>query len=536
MKPRRKCHAFLLAGLLLAAGCTSRESLYADLRAARQEAYGAWQREKEAASASAALLKGGLGLTDAIKLALRHNKKLQAALAERRGVRSGIVSSYKAALPTISVGSAYVRLDEAISGMDDTYSNNLTVTQPIFRGSAIPAALSAARLAACLADEAVRAAVQMAVFEAASAYYDAVLAEHLFAVNEEAVKSAQAHLDEVTKKKQQGVASDYDVLRAQVDVSNFRAAMIQQQNKAHLAKAQLLQVMGVSQRSDVRLVDDLDYVAMRPVLERAVAIAFQQRPELLQAELGVRLQEEALRVAKSAYWPTIAVFYTREWQKPESLNPPNNTWAEDWQVGASATLPLFDIEREGKVLQEKAGLKQKQIMLLDAQERVLLDIEQTILTLRDAEELVESQRLNLDRAREALRLVEVGYQNGVNTEVEVTDARSALTQARGFYYQALYAHTIARLNLQRAMGILCPPPGVGEAPAAPPVPPARIEEFAAGADEKTADTQTDAAAPAVATKPAAEIATGVPGKPERSRASPPPAPDAARADVLLPAQ
>jgi len=511
--------------LIAATGCNSREALYADLRAARHDAYREWQLEKEAAVASEAILKGDLALGDAIKLALRYNKKLQSALEERRKARGEQIASYKAAIPTISVGSTYVRLDEAIAGIDDTYSNSLTVTQPIFQGSAIPAALYAARLAACMADEGVRAAVQTVIFDTASAYCEAVLAERLFAVNEDAVKSAQAHLDEVIKKKQQGVASDYDVLRAQVDVSNFRAAMIQQQNKAHLARTRLLQIMGVSQRSDVRMADDLVFEPMRPVLERAVEIAFHNRPELLQAELGVRLQEQALRVAKSAYWPTIAAFYTREWQKPESMNPPNDTWAEEWRAGARATLPLFDIEREGRVLQEKAGLKQRQIMLLDAQERVLLDIEQAVLTLRDAEEFVESQRLNLDRAREALRLVEVGYQNGVNTEVEVTDARSALTQARGFYHQALYAHTIARLNLQRAMGILCPPPGDGKAPAVSPVPPARIDEFSAdaAAEKRGGNAVPREAKPVV---PPVE-ATSVPGVPERE------VHDAGKADVLL---
>ncbi len=77
---------------------------------------------------------------------------------------------------------------------------------------------------------------------------------------------------------------------------------------------------------------------------------------------------------------------------------------------------------------------------------------------------MDSQRLNLEQANEALRLVTVGAREGVNTELEVLDARAALTRARGDYYQALHAHALARLRYRRAVGVLGPAPGEGQVP------------------------------------------------------------------------
>jgi len=34
------------------------------------------------------------------------------------------------------------------------------------------------------------------------------------------------------------------------------------------------------------------------------------------------------------------------------------------------------------------------------------------------------------------------------------DAQAALTKARAFYYQAIYSHIVAKLDLQKAMGAL----------------------------------------------------------------------------------
>ena len=57
-------------------------------------------------------------------------------------------------------------------------------------------------------------------------------------------------------------------------------------------------------------------------------------------------------------------------------------------------------------------------------------------------------------AKEGLRLAEVGYREGTNTQVEMIDAQAALTTARANHYQAIYSHIIAKLDFQKAMGTL----------------------------------------------------------------------------------
>ena len=479
--------AMVLAPALLG-GCVSSDALYEDVRASRTAAYRQWQHDRQTEQASETRLSGKLTLQDGLKLALANNKQLLATVQDKAAARGGVVESYSAVLPAVTASGGYTRLDSVSSfsvggtsvslGQVNNYSVDLAVSQPLFRGGAITGQLRSAQLALCLSDEGVRAQVQQTIYDVARAYYDTLLAQQLFTVNEEAVKSAEAHLADVTRKRAQGVASEYDVLRAQVDVSNFRAEMIQQRNRIHLAKTSLLKAMGVSQDSVVELSDDLVYASMKPVLEEAVRLAHENRPDLYQAELGVRLQREALRITRSRYWPSVDATFTQQWTRPDPHDSMLDAWGGAWSGGVVARWTLFDgLAREGAVIRDKAVLKRRNIELLDAQERALLEVQQAVLSLRDAEEFVESQRLNLQRAQEGLRLSEVGYREGVNTEVEVTDARSALTRARALHYQTLYDHNLARLNLQRAMGILGPKPGATVVPAEPPARPSRIDEF-----------------------------------------------------------
>jgi outer membrane protein TolC len=99
-------------------------------------------------------------------------------------------------------------------------------------------------------------------------------------------------------------------------------------------------------------------------------------------------------------------------------------------------------------------LKQGQIDLIDAEETALFELTKAQLGIENTAEFIESQRLNLTRAEEGLRLAGVGYREGVNTQVEMIDAQAALTTARANHYQAIYSHIIAKLDFQKAMGTL----------------------------------------------------------------------------------
>ena len=116
---------------------------------------------------------------------------------------------------------------------------------------------------------------------------------------------------------------------------------------------------------------------------------------------------------------------------------------------------LFDgLASAGRVQQAKADLRRAAIDLAEAEEQVLLDVKQALLSLSDAEKFVESQTDNLERANEALRLAKAGYDAGVNTEIEMLDARQALSQTQALYYRAVYSHQVAKLNILRATGAL----------------------------------------------------------------------------------
>jgi len=466
--------AAALAALPLGTGCVALGHFKADVAKSRDAAVEAWQRSRAGQQDTLRpTVKGALSLDAAQLFAMGNNKQLLATLQEKEVAAGRLTEAWSALSPTAALTASYQRLDKVSSfaaapgmtiamGSVNNYALNLELQQPIFSGGAIQAGIRAARVGALMADEQVRTAVQGVLFQTRKVYFDVLLATELVKVSESDLDLARRHLADVEKKLKAGTAKEFDVLRSRVEITNIEAELIGRQNAARVAAASLLRILGVAQDSQVALSGKLEHQPIRPELDAAVTQAFRQRPELLLAELAIRLQNEMVGVARAGWFPMLSVFFTQTYAKPDPRSPTSIKWGDAWTAGGNAAWTIFDgFKTSARVRQERAKLRQQEIGLMDTEEQVLLEVQQALLTIEDAEKLVLSQSANIERAREGLRLAEVGYRAGVTSEVEVLDARQALSKAQALYYQALYAHMMARLLLEKATGVL-EPPGKGD--------------------------------------------------------------------------
>ena len=437
-----------------------------EMRALRAEKSETRLRElsEKAPAVGAVYVSGDLSLAEAVSKAMELNLSLQQARQEREISRGRIQASYSEVLPALALSGDYVRRDEELGTMrdgvytttryEDQYSAGLDLTQPLFNGRA-GAALRAGKLYRLWAETGIRRAEEDVRFEVVSAYYQAVLSAHLLEVNLASLETAERQLADTKARRRQGMASNYDELRAEVEVSNFRAQVLQARNAKDVARTALFRLIGASPESDVKLVDSIPLVIEEITFDGALRTALECRADLAEAEYAVRMQRENVNNARSRYWPEISGHLSQEWANPDPHDSSRDAWGDEWQAGVQVSLPLFDgLDRRGVLIQERAKLKQYEIALCDIEEKVISQVRQLVLSLKTAEEFANSQSRNLETAKEALRLVETGLNEGQNTPVEVMDARQALTTASANYYQSLFDHAMARVSLQKAMGLL----------------------------------------------------------------------------------
>jgi len=405
-----------------------------------------------------------LSVQDSVKVAVRNNPLVLIAREEGSVARGRLTEARSATLPDVMASGRYTWLERVPSatfegrtftlGQQGQYLTTVDVSETLFSGGRISAGIRAAKFYRALAEEQLRGTQQAIAFSAEKAYYDVLLKTEFLVVSQDALRLAESHQSDVEKRHAQELVSDYDLLRAKIEVSNTRAQAIQARNALHLAQTAFLKVLALPLTTEFVLTDKLVYEPAAAKMEESLAVALANRPDLKQADVNIAMQKESIRIAAAGLYPTLAAVGTWEGGNASRFSFGGTGWDQGWYLGVMMSVPVFEgMETKGKLIQERARLRQYELQKRDSLQSAEMEVKQAILSLEDATEFVESQRENVRQAEEGLRLATVRYANDMATQLDVLDARLALTQARNNYAQATYSHMLARLSLKKAMGV-----------------------------------------------------------------------------------
>jgi len=406
-----------------------------------------------------------LSLDKAVDISYKYNKQLLASNQQKDFAQGKILESFSNFLPSIEALGSYTYLEDHNKlkinnnndkvGAKDNLAFTFQATQPIFTAGAIVSGYRASSFSSYITNENIKSQYQKLYFEVAKAYFDILLSEKLLDVQKTAFDNAKSHFEEVKTKNENGVASTYDLLRAEVDVTNFEANVIKGKNKISLFKTKFLKLLGYSKEAKISLENLLKYHPFEIDENKALKTAYLSRPDFKAKSLEIDLQKQMVNIAKSNFFPKVYSTFAHRWGTQGANITTPVKWAKDWNVQVGFKWDVLDFgNKRGKLKQQNSLLRQKRMLLKDITETISLEIQQAILNLEDANEFVKSQKLDLKRAKKALRLSELGYKEGIKTEVEVSDAIMAMTRSQSLYYQAIYQYNLSILQLKLVMGVL----------------------------------------------------------------------------------
>ncbi|MBP7868470.1 MAG: TolC family protein [Firmicutes bacterium] len=406
----------------------------------------------------------GLTLEESVRIALEKNPTVR--IAEQQVLRAGAVTSEaRAGLgPRLSASATHFRTGPIPSvsiptpegpqtievGVPQTTRSQLSLALPIDISRQITTAIETADLAR-LADEFGLAGVQQSVsLRVQEAYLGVLRAQALQRVAEEALASAEEHLRLAQLQQKAGVVPQFDVLRAEVQVANFRQNLVAARNAVDLAISGLNRAMGVDVNQRWQLEEPAHPAPTVVDLGASQQEADRRRPEVLRAQVEARAARKGVRLAKAGLQPSLALVADYNFD----ANPSGFAGLDKfWDFSAVVSLPLFDSgATKARVRQARADTASADLAEQDTRQQVALEVRQAFLSLGEAEERMRTTEKDAEQAREALRLAQVRYRAGVSTSVAVTDAEVAFTQARSNQVNALYDYQLARARLDRAIG------------------------------------------------------------------------------------
>jgi cobalt-zinc-cadmium efflux system outer membrane protein len=257
-------------------------------------------------------------------------------------------------------------------------------------------------------------------------------------------------LDE--KRMQAGAISEAELARAEVAALQAQQAVGAAEQTLRATRLQIAFLLGSRE-------PDADFSIDPDLLERALPAeaasfdalakeAFDRRPGLLAAAAQEARAESAVALARRQRIPDVALSaqYQQEGSGQSALQPPTVT------VGAQLPLPIF-YRQSGEVGRAEAELRGQQAAREKLRAQVLVEVQAARAAVEANRRMVERMRTRLlGRARRARDLVQVQYEKGAASLLELLDAERTWAQTRSDYLKELRDFWLSVFQLDAAVG------------------------------------------------------------------------------------
>ncbi|MCS6829827.1 MAG: TolC family protein [Armatimonadota bacterium] len=411
-----------------------------------------------------------LTLQDSIRIALQNSRTLRSILQDERKANARVREARGAGLPQLDVSANYRRLDRvpkakfpSFDPLTGTITYNEIEIQPIDSGTAtvslsqlidvsglVRTATDVASLYSRIASLDVQRTRNEIVLQVKQAFYDVLRAQELVRVAEEALQNAETRRKLAQAAVEAGISPRLDVMRADAAVAAAQQSVITARNALQLAKAAFNNVLGRRVDEPVELLPAEEPEPESGDFNRYLQEAISKRPEMIQANLGVSLAEKQVTAAKRDQLPNLVV--SGQWDfnlKTSTFQPRESSFT----TIAVLQFKIWDSgQTRGRIDQARADADKAKITVENVREGIALEVRNAYLSLQEAREKVVAAEKGVQAATESLRVARVRYEAGVSTQLELSDAELAYTQAEQNLVNARYDLRVAWARLEKAMG------------------------------------------------------------------------------------
>ncbi|MDN3202794.1 TolC family protein [Algoriphagus sediminis] len=297
------------------------------------------------------------------------------------------------------------------------------------------------------------------VIEAVKKAYYGVL------VNQRRIELAEANLNrlddllaETKALNEAGFSEKIDVTRIQVQRNNTSSSLARAQTAYEISKQLLKLNMGLPKEYDIEITETLQELNPEEELNTLLAMEGMRRVEEDQLQKNLELTRLDFKNNHAQYMPKIT--FNGNYQRSGAGNSLSGTynsinWFSSSLLGVTMSIPIFDgLAKSARIQKNRIQMQQLENQQFFLQDNIALEIYQAKQNLRNDIEILRVQNENMKLAQEVFDIAQIKYNEGVGSNLELVDADAALKDAEINYLSSLYDGLIAKVDLERALGIL----------------------------------------------------------------------------------
>lgn len=403
-------------------------------------------------------------LDECVKEALENNWKLKAkkeVIDQAQYVKNQARADF---LPKLSTSYGYTRYKSLRTtdiqggtfniGSLNNYQWKGTVTQPIFTGFALTSSYRLAELGIDQSELEVQLETLDLALNTKTAYFDILTADNAVETAEKAAEALESHAEVARNFYKVGMIPINDLLQSEVEAGNAKQYVVRSRNAARLTRATLNTILSRPVNAEVNIVDIEVHEVQKGDFQAYLEEALKNRPEIKLIDNNLLQTDQVINITESKNYPEVVFVweYTKEGDSP-SVNGGGGHEPSNWAAQAALKWTFWEWGKTYYAVKQQESIKNELLKTrMQMEQDIQLQIKDSVLNIQTAETNIPITRKAVEQGEENLRVSQERYKAQVSTSVEVLDAQRYLSDARVFYYTALFQYHLAKARLQRAMG------------------------------------------------------------------------------------
>ena len=420
---------------------------------------------------------GPLFAQDSIHIDL--NKAIEIALSESPTMRIAdrnvnIKQEYKkeqivSLFPDVSLASNYNRtlLKQTMSmdmggqtmnikvGRDNTYSVGANLSLPIIS----PALWSSLKLSSMdidLAMESARSSKLDLINQVKQAYYTYLLAKESYQVLLQSYSNIEASNQLVTNSYNQGLVSEFEKLRSDVNLQNQRPALNTAANGVRLAAMRLKVLLGMDIAEPVIFdgkISDYEQSVLAAGIPSTEEMTLAYNSALRQLDLGIEELEQSKKIVRGASLPMLALAGAFQYSGMGDDGGKFTNYPYSY-IALSLQIPIVGwASTHYKLKQSDLNIENMRDQRMDVERNLRLGVQSYIDNMQQALDELEADQQTLLQAQKAYEIAQKQYEVGMNTWLDLMASELALTNTQLSFCQSIFNYMTAKANLDATLGV-----------------------------------------------------------------------------------
>lgn len=411
-----------------------------------------------------------VNLQQAIQIALSDNPTIKIADRNIEAKKYYKNEQIAALFPSVSASGSYQRTIQKQKmtmemggspmtievGTSNNYSAGLSLTLPLV---AAPTwyNLKLSQIDVEAAVESARSSRISLINEVKKAYYGMLLAKDSYRVLLVNYQNVEYTAQNITDKYNQGLASDFEKLRAEVQVKNQKPQLTSAENSVNLATMMLKVLIGVDVNEPIIFdgqLSDFENDMLSYQIPDPQSVSLSNNSDLKQLEISKNSLDMSVKLLKASACPTLALSGNAQYMTmANDFKFSNYNWFPYSVIGLSLNVPITSWIGTSYKLKE---MRLSQDNLTDQKQYIennlRVSVNNNLSNIRNAMADMVSNKETMEQAQRAYNIVQKQYEVGMATWLDLNSAELALTQSRLLYDQSIYNFLAAKTELEALMG------------------------------------------------------------------------------------